>query len=330
MVSDQVTAVPAARWRQSMARRPVLWFWLIAVGVELLVIPIFLLSGAQEAIDAALTATGMDFNTDLVSAAKLICADPRALAGVALSLVQVAAPDLAVLIVCAVIGEGHLRRVGRRFRFWGPRVGWRRGLRIWAMVVAVFTAMNLATAGLNALTATDDGFVWNVRPLWWPLLLGLLVAMFLDGGAVFEENGWRGFALPLLQHRHTPLIASIVLGLLWTAWHLPVKFDLLNYGPAGAGAIIAVLTAKFVALTIVMTYFFNLAGGATILAIAMHGLSNDSVRLGGYVFGDTWQAYLTSETNLLIPLAVVATVLSVATRGQLGLPPSAAPTHTAS
>ncbi len=81
-----------------------------------------------------------------------------------------------------------------------------------------------------------------------------------------------------------------------------------------------VLTAKFVALTVIMTYFLTIAGGATILAIAMHGLSNDSVRIGGFVFGDFWQAYLTSEINLLIPIAVVAVALSVATRGRLGAP----------
>lgn len=81
----------------------------------------------------------------------------------------------------------------------------------------------------------------------------------------------------------------------------------------------AVLTAKFVALTIVMTYFVNRAGGATILAIAMHGLSNDSVRLGGFVFGDSLQAYLTSEVNLLIPLAAVAAFVTITTRGRLGL-----------
>lgn len=310
-------ALPA--WRRAVARRPVLWFWLVAVGIELVVIPAFLLSGAQAGLDAALTSTDTDFNTDLVTAARLVIADGRALAGVALALVQVAAPDLAVILVCAVMGGGEWRRVARRFRFWSRRVGRRRGLRVWAAMTAVFVAMNLGTAGLNALTAGDDGFVWNVRPLVLPLLLGLLVAAFLDAGAVFEENGWRGFALPRLQQRYGPLTGSVVLGLMWAAWHLPVKFDLFAYGPP-ALLLVAVLTAKFVALTVVMTYFFNLAGGATVLAIAMHGLSNDSVRLGGFVFGADLEAYLTSEVNLLLPIAAVALVLVARTRGRLGLP----------
>jgi uncharacterized protein len=58
--------------------------------------------------------------------------------------------------------------------------------------------------------------------------------MFLDTGALFEESAWRGFALPLLQARPNPLVASIVLGVLWSAWHIPVKFDLaLAHGAPG-------------------------------------------------------------------------------------------------
>ncbi|WP_410812721.1 CPBP family intramembrane glutamic endopeptidase [Micromonospora sp. 067-2] len=314
--------------RARIADRPVLWFWLIAVAIELVVIPVFLLSGAQEGVDAALTATGTDFNTDLVTAFRLVLNDHRAMAGVVLSLIQVAAPDIAVLMVGLLAGRHHLRQVARRWRFWSPATGWRRGLRIWLQMVAVFCAMNLATAGLNAMTARDEGFVWNVRPLLWPLLIGLVIAMFLDGGAVFEENGWRGFALPLLQTRYGPLLGSIVLGLMWTAWHLPVKFDLVGYGP-GALSIVAVLTAKFVALTVLMTWFFNRIGGATILAVAMHGLSNDSVRLGGFVFGDSLSAYLISEINLLVPLAIGAVAVTLASRGRLGLPSTVTPTPSA-
>jgi len=180
--------------------------------------------------------------------------------------------------------------------------------------------MNLATAGLNHLTTRSEGFEWNVQPLVWPFVIGLVVATFLDGGAVFEENGWRGFALPRLQRSHGPLLGSVVLGVAWAAWHLPVKFDLVGYGAGPAVLIVAVLFAKFICLSIVMTYFTNRAGIATVLAIAMHGLSNDSVRLGGFVFGESARAYLLSEVNLLAPLALVAFVLVVTTRGRLGAP----------
>jgi hypothetical protein len=109
---------------------------------------------------------------------------------------------------------------------------------------------------------------------------------------------------------------------LWAAWHVPVKFDLaLDFGPGGFLATFAVLTVKFVLLSVIMTYFVNRAGGSIPLAVAMHGLSNDSVRLGGYVDSDLLVAQVQSEVNLVLPMAVVAAVLVWRTRGRLGLDP---------
>jgi uncharacterized protein len=45
--------------------------------------------------------------------------------------------------------------------------------------------------------------------------------VILVGGPLLEEPGWRGFALPRLQEKFGPLAGTIVLGLLWAAWHYP-------------------------------------------------------------------------------------------------------------
>jgi len=44
------------------------------------------------------------------------------------------------------------------------------------------------------------------------------------GGSVAEEFGWRGYAWPRLRERLSLSQASIVLGVLWAAWHLPLFF----------------------------------------------------------------------------------------------------------
>ena len=178
-----------------------------------------------------LTRAGLDFGSDLVTAARVVIVFPAALLAVMLALAQVAAPDLAVWVVSRVRGgRPLLLAVGRRLRPWSSEVGPRRGLQTWLVVVLVFTACNLASGVLHRAVVPGH-LEWHLT---WTTLALLAVAMFLDAGALLEENGWRGFALPVLLRSHGPLVASLIVGLAWATWHLPVKFDvLIDYGRAG-------------------------------------------------------------------------------------------------
>lgn len=89
---------------------------------------------------------------------------------------------------------------------------------------------------------------------------GMLVYFFfknLLSGPLGEELGWRGFAQMELQKKHSPLIASIIIGFWWGMWHLPIWF---TTGLVGSDLIkyilffmIAIMSTK-----IVMTAFYNL------------------------------------------------------------------------
>ena len=52
--------------------------------------------------------------------------------------------------------------------------------------------------------------------------ISLLIFSIFPGSAMGEELGWRGFALPHLQSRHSALGASLVIGVIWGCWHLPL------------------------------------------------------------------------------------------------------------
>lgn len=303
-----------------LPRRPVLRFWMVATVAEVLLAVLLLATGGDAAIERGLASADIEFNTDLITALHLGIVYPAAILGIVLSIAQVAAPDLAVLVVTRGVrsGPASLSAVRARFRFWSRDTTTRQGLMIWAQMMATFIALSLATAGLDHLWLNPEEYQWQAPSLTSGLILGLAVAMFLDAGALLEENGWRGYALPLLLLRHNPLQASVILGLGWAAWHYPVKYNAITDYGIGGIAYLAAFTLKIVLLTIIITYFWQRAGQATIIAIAMHGLSNDSLRLQGELIGDSLRLSIVSELAIALPLAVAAAFLTWMTRGRLG------------
>ena len=93
--------------RVSLPRRPLLIYWLIAAGIEFVLAAVFVLTGADAAIETALQKAGLDFATDFITAGRALIAYPAATVGVVLSLLQVAAPDLAVLGVSVPEAAAH-------------------------------------------------------------------------------------------------------------------------------------------------------------------------------------------------------------------------------
>jgi uncharacterized protein len=304
----------------SIQKRPLIWFYIISVLIEIAIIPVFYFTGTADTLMGALETSKIPFKTDLVTAFRVILAVPAAFPGVFLAIAQVAAVDIAVLIVAKIAyGQQGITNLKTRFRFWRKDIAWQRALKIWGLCVILFSFINLAAAGLNRLMFPAF-FVWDVN--WSPihLLVSLGIAMFLDAGGLFEENGWRGFALPLLLQRFSPLKATIILGLLWGFWHFPVKFDLFNaFGLTEGLLYLSVFTLRLIFVSILMTHFWNRLGQTTLIAIAMHGLINDSMGLGGRLESETFVPQLFTEINLLIPTAIAAIMITLRTKGRLAI-----------
>jgi uncharacterized protein len=306
-----------------MRRRPVAWFFALALSLEVVVIAIFLFSGAAGKFDAARKAAGLEDRTDFVAAYRLAAEAPQAIPGVALSILQPFTPDIAAFAVAGLaFGMVGLARLLRGFRFWSAEVGWRRGLGTWGLMLLVFfVIMPLATAGLDALFMPKGAWEWSGHSLSWGLLPALFVGLFLNVGAVSEESGWRGFAQPILQDRRTPLAAALIVGVLWGLWHFPARPDVLMgaYGLSGGALLLGILVVRFVFLSVVMADFYNRAGGSTLIAIAMHGLHNDPVLFSGTITADTTVSYVISELALLAPIALVSVAVLCVSGRKLGL-----------
>jgi membrane protease YdiL (CAAX protease family) len=90
---------------------------------------------------------------------------------------------------------------------------WRVGLR-WYLV-----AVLLIPVGQIALTAVvAPNALRALSPAALAFYPGAYLAHFIFG-PLFEESGWRGFALPRLQSLYGPLKGTLLLGLLWSGWH---------------------------------------------------------------------------------------------------------------
>jgi membrane protease YdiL (CAAX protease family) len=228
-------------------------------------------------------------------------------------------PAVAAFVVTALTG-GRPAVVRLLWRL----VQWRVGIRWYLLVLLGIPLLELmgAFAVLGAVPLDDLARNWPVIFTGYPIYV-LYIAIFTGMG---EEPGWRGFALPRLQDRHGPLLATAVLAVVWASWHLP---NLLFGGWTGLS--FALWLAGTVAAAFIYTWVYNRTGGSILLAALLHGAINGSSGLvTGLLpgFNDALNVPLYGADAIAFSIAAV--VLVVATRGRLGYraekaPPEATP-----
>ncbi|WP_233514184.1 MULTISPECIES: CPBP family intramembrane glutamic endopeptidase [Haloferax] len=114
------------------------------------------------------------------------------------------------------------------------------------------------------------------------LFAALLVSSFIRGG--LEEPGWRGFGLPVLQRRLGAFRASLVIGVVWAAWHAPL---FAMPGSSQAGTSFAFYLVSVVGISVVTTWLYNESGGRVLVPVAFHSVWNaTSVFLSTGISGD--------------------------------------------
>jgi uncharacterized protein len=213
------------------------------------------------------------------------------------------------------------RAAGRSIRDWlRSSMRWRVPLRWYALAIGFPVALALVASAEIALAGEelDFGLVGERVASFLPLLLFCLL---LNGGP--EEPGWRGFGLPKLQERFSPVRATIVLGSLWGGWHLPLLLveDNPDHNLATLPliAILAWTLAGFVAYSFTYTYLLNRTG-SVFLCMVLHASYNTAnglliLRPDDELVGSTYVALSLCLTGTLW---LVAIGLIVATRGRLG------------
>lgn len=292
---------------------PVVTYWLLAIGLDtLLVLVAFLLLRQYPNAPAEIASrSGGDLNTNIAYSLPIAAQVNGGLAFLAYLLLHAATPLFAAFLTAGLLGTDRIRSLVSRYRFWAPEVGWRSGVGTWVLAIGTLVGIKLLIGYLTSTTSqpgTWPDFRWTADPASLSFWFLFLTSLCLDGGGLMEETGWRGFALPELQARWTPLRSAILLGVLWSFWHVPVnlavtgRFDLLrHYLP---------FTLFMVLTSIVFAYFYNRLGGSILIGIALHGLTNDSSGLAGSIGGDVTEKAAGLHTLVaLVPLVLVVLVL---------------------
>jgi membrane protease YdiL (CAAX protease family) len=218
-------------------------------------------------------------------------------------------PALAAFTVTGLTeGRAGVRELLARCVTWRVGVSWY--LVVLAGPAALFLLSALATPGV-LLSVHVPGVVFGVR------YLGLYVVILLFGGALSEEPGWRGYALPRLQQRCGPLWGSVILGTVMGVWHLPLYAFVPGFNEAGTGGwAISLAFGEFVLVTIpfsiVFTWVANNTRASVLLTMLLHASGNSS---GPLVFAFFPHAGASTVTQVYFAaVALTALLLVVVTR----------------
>jgi len=186
-----------------------------------------------------------------------------------------------------------------------------RGVWGWSLLgLVLFPALLLVSHPINSLL-TKQPITFDQFPDISLALIGLVIVKFLYQlfffNATGEETGWRGFALPRIQARTSPLIAALVIAFFWVPWHFFVWQ--VEGRPIWSLEYWIEMYIGHILLSILIVWICNRAKGSILVAGVTHAATN------------TVQAFFPMSNMLLITLTVATLVLILVDRMWKRLPP---------
>jgi membrane protease YdiL (CAAX protease family) len=216
----------------------------------------------------------------------------------------------ALLMTGLTQGKAAVVSLLKRYLLWRVRWTW------YLAALLLLPALQLLSVPLTAwLTGVPADFsrpmLRDIAPLDAPLLLFVVPWFVFELLTNGEEIGWRGYVLPRLQARHSALVASLIVGVIWGVWHLP-KF--LGTGASGERSFVWFVIAHM-ALSVLYTWLYNNTAGSLLLVTLLHASGNTAALFLPFSFAAA--GGLTS--NLLIVLYILAAIVVTVAAGPADL-----------
>jgi membrane protease YdiL (CAAX protease family) len=145
---------------------------------------------------------------------------------------------------------------------------WHVGVRWYLFAVGYTPAIKLSAAAVHrVVTGAWPRFGDEA---WYLMAMAIVFSTWVQAG---EEIGWRGYALPRLSARVGLAPASVILGVVWASWHLPLFFF-----PAAdtLGQSFPVYLLQVTALSVAGAWLYWRIGGSLLLVMLLHAAVNNT------------------------------------------------------
>jgi uncharacterized protein len=206
---------------------------------------------------------------------------------------------LGIVLTAMVLGRGALRKLLGRLLIWRVDPQW------YLVMILGPVALAGGVVGLNTLLGGP------ALSLGMPLLG---VAVFLafsifPGSALGEEIGWRGYALPRLQTRRSALSASLIIGVSWGLWHLPLWLaGWFQAEPFRTPPLYGAFVVSTIALSVILTWVYNSTGGSLLMVVLIHATANLPISLSIDELGSRAMVPVLLYFGLMVVAAIVVVI----------------------
>ncbi len=157
--------------------------------------------------------------------------------------------------------------------YWQRVFDIRRISKKWFLVILLtFPVLNCLALLASVLTSHLPAFETAKNLLSEPWRILPFAIFILLYGPLPEELGWRGYALDGLQTKYNALTSSLILGVIWALWHVPLFFMKGTFQH-----LLGFCTPDFwtyisgpVIISVLFTWIYNNTNRSTLSAILFH------------------------------------------------------------
>lgn len=181
-------------------------------------------------------------------------------------------PSLIAILLMQVKGNKEEQR-----DFWDRTINYKRILWKWYLVILlVFPLILILGYGFYSLIGGElpllsdfFGGITSIGDFF------MLMVIMLLGGPLAEELGWRGYSMDLLQEKWGKVTASLILGIVWVVWHLPLFFiEGTSQHQKGFGIAFWSWTLQILLISLIFTWVYNHTNRSILGAVLLHLMAN--------------------------------------------------------